>query len=248
MDFSVITLSGMMIAAAAGFFQGLTGFGFALLAMPVLARLIPVKQAVPVIVLLSLAANVVVFISCRKSASFKAIWRLAVSALIAVPPGTFVLVYVAPEYIKLAAGIVVTAAALLMLAGKTFPVRNEKTACFPVGFVSGFLNGSISMSGPPVALFLSNQNSDRNSFRANMVLYGIFLNIVTVGSFTAGNLLTKPVLTAAVLLLPCMAAGTGIGILAAGKLNNIIFKKIALTLIIVSGSSTAVSALLTVLQ
>jgi hypothetical protein len=45
-----------------------------------------------------------------------------------------------------------------------------------------------------------------------------------------------------------MAAGAGIGILAAGKLNNIIFKKIALTLIIVSGSSTAVSALLTVLR
>jgi uncharacterized membrane protein YfcA len=240
----MVLITGIAVVLLAGFFQGLTSFGFALIAMPFLARIVPVKEAVPIVVSLSLLTNFLVLKDCYKHVALRKIWMLILASFVAAPIGAWLLLFVEPTYIKLGAGVLIVCFATLMILGKTFAVRNEKIAFIPVGFLSGLLNGSISLSGPPVALFLSNQGTNKNEFRANITFYAIFLNIVTIVSFALNGLLTRDMLMKTSVYVPGMAVGVLIGAFALTKLDERLFKKIALGLIIVSGLSTAIQAAL----
>lgn len=233
----------IIVVIAAGFIQGLTSFGFALIAMPFLARIIPLQQAVPIVVILSLCTNLMVIIDARRHIDLKKIWILIVSSLLAAPLGTYLLLFLDEHILKSFTGIFIILIALLLLLGKSFPVKNEKLAFVPVGIISGLLNGSISMSGPPVALFLSNQKVDKNTFRANITAYGIILNIITICTYAYSGMLTKQVFSYSLWLIPSMLIGVFIGIKAIKKLNDNLFRRLALWVIILSGIWTLISVL-----
>ncbi|MGG6311339.1 sulfite exporter TauE/SafE family protein [Paenibacillus macerans] len=243
MDLSVLIALGAVVILAAGFIQGLTSFGFALIATPILAQIIPLQQAVPIVVILSLCTNIIVFTGCYKHADIRKIWILILSSLLAAPLGTYLLLIMDGDILKLATGTVIIVVAALLLSGKSFPVKRDKLAYLPVGALSGLLNGSISMSGPPVALFLSNQGVDKETFRANITVYGIFLNIVTILTYLYSGLLTREALVYTSWFVPGMLIGVFIGIRVLKQLNEKLFKRIALWLIIASGLWTILGVL-----
>ncbi len=241
---SAYFFASLFVVVIAGFFQGLTSFGFALIAMPLLSRIMTMREAVPLVVILSLVTNLLVLKDCHKRIQLKKVWKLIVASVVAAPLGAYSLVYVEGDYLKVFAGLVVVAVAGLLLSGKKFPIKNEKIAYYPVGFLSGFLNGSISMSGPPIALFLSNQGIDKNEFRANIAFYAVFLNVFTIASFAYGGLITGKVVSQTALYAASMAIGVYVGIRAIRSLDESLFRKIALALILVSGTVTLVAAAL----
>jgi uncharacterized membrane protein YfcA len=231
-----------MIVLLAGFVQGLTSFGFALISVPLLVKLIPMQQAVPVVVVLSLMTNITVLYSCRQHVRMKQIWPVLIASLIAAPFGTYALLYVPASALKLGAGLLVAVVSMLMLSGKSFPLG--RMAYVPIGAVSGFLNGSISMSGPPVALFLTNQGADKMTFRANITAYGLILNIITVGTYMYEGLLNEASMQTIGWAVPAMIIGVLIGIKAVGRFNERLFKTIALWLILVTGIWTAINGII----
>ena len=106
------------------------------------------------------------------------------ASVLAVPVGVLFLSLVPANAIKTMAGVLIVLVSLAMLSGRSFRVRSERLAYLPIGFLSGFLNGSISMSGPPVALFMSNQNIEKDRFRANITAYAVILNVFTLATFS----------------------------------------------------------------
>ncbi|SFE17967.1 hypothetical protein SAMN05216378_2613 [Paenibacillus catalpae] len=231
-----------MIVLLAGFVQGLTSFGFALISMPLLVKLMPMQQAVPIVVVLSLLTNIAVLYSSRKHVRIKQIWPLLIASLLAAPLGTYALIYVPAHSLKLGAGLLVAVVSILMLSGRSFPL--SRIAYAPVGALSGFLNGSISMSGPPVALFLTNQGLDKMTFRANITAYALILNIITIGTYVYEGLLNQTSVETVGWSVPALILGVIIGIKAVGKLNERLFKTIALWLILVTGIWTAVNGVI----
>ena len=165
------------------------------------------------------------------------------SGLLAAPVGTWLLVYLDASILKLITGLLMAVVALLLFWGKSFPIRREKLAFIPVGILSGLLNGSISMSGPPVALFLSNQNVGKETFRANLTAYAVILNVITIAAFLVGGLVTPPMLSSLLWLMPAMIVGVLLGIVALRWISEQLFKRIALVLILVSGIWTVVGVL-----
>ncbi|MEF2967510.1 sulfite exporter TauE/SafE family protein [Paenibacillus sp. M1] len=172
-----------LIILSASFVQGVTGFGFALVSLPLLTQFLPLRQVVPLIVILSFMTNIAILLNCYKHIVFRKISLLILAGITAAPFGSGLLLYVDDTALKIAAGILIALFAAVMLTGWTAPVRNERLGFVAVGLASGLLNGSISMSGPPVALFLSNQGMDKQTFRANLTLYALVLNAVTIASY-----------------------------------------------------------------
>jgi uncharacterized protein len=244
----LLIIIGILIVVVAGFIQGLTSFGFALIAMPILAKIIPLNEAVPIVVILSLFINIIILVQCIKYVDLKRIWILIIASLAAAPLGTYSLVFLNPNILKLFTGVLIVSFAILLLKGKSFPVKNEKIAYVPVGLLSGFLNGSVSMSGPPVALFLSNQNVGINSFRANITAYAIILNIFTIITYFYSGLLNNAVLAYTAWFIPSMIIGVLIGVAAIRKLNDVLFKRISLGLIIISGIWTILNSVLNIIK
>ncbi len=232
--------TGTTVVLFAGITQGLTSFGFALIAVPFLSMLVPITEVVPVVVILCLGTNLIMLSQTFRRIEFRKISILVVSSLFAAPLGTLALIYIAPNTIKTVVGVVIILVSCVMLMGMRFPIRSEKIVIVQIGILSGFLNGSISMSGPPVALFMSNRNEDKRVFRANITIHMTILNIFTIGAFIVSGVLTRKVLDYSVWLIPAMIVGVLIGGLLDTKINQKLFKTIALCLMLVSGVWTLI--------
>jgi uncharacterized membrane protein YfcA len=160
------------------------------------------------------------------------------------PIGVYSLMYLNQNILKIFVGAFIILFSMILLFGKSFIIKKEKIGYLIVGAISGFLNGSISMSGPPIALFLSSQEKNKDIFRANITFYSIILNIVTIGTYYYSGMLSKNVLEKTIWFIPTMLIGVFVGILSSKRLNEKLFKKISLILLIVSGTWTLLNTIL----
>jgi uncharacterized membrane protein YfcA len=239
---SIIILS-LLIIFLASFVQGVTGFGFALIAVPLLSKMIPLQSVVPIIVLFSFFSNIMILLQVKQYIDLRKMKLLVVSSLIAAPLGTYLLLVVNSNILKIIIGIIIIVFAIFLIKGYKFPIKNESFGIVPVGFASGLLNGSISFSGPPVVLFLSNQGVEKHVFRANLTAYAFILNIVTIGSYFISGLINKGVITYTCWFFITMIVGVLLGNKAVNKINERQFRKITLLLIIFSGAWTIFSVI-----
>ncbi|MCL2232363.1 MAG: sulfite exporter TauE/SafE family protein [Treponema sp.] len=234
---------GMLIVLAAGFIQGLTSFGLSIVAIPLLIRIIPLQEVVPIVVVLALLTNTLVLISAREEIKFKKFVPLVLMGILFLPVGAYSLKYLNPNYLKLCFGILITVFSLLLILKKTFPIKHEKIGYIVTGSLSGFLNGSLSLSGPPVVLFLSNQGIDKGTFRANITLYFLILNVIAIMVFLATGLMNRAVGERIVYLAPALAVGVLAGIKVSKRLGDETFRKVVLILLFISGVWTTLSTL-----
>jgi uncharacterized membrane protein YfcA len=200
----------------AGFTQSLTGFGFGLIAVPLLSFFISPKLAPPITLLEGLVLNAYILKNAYVAVQPRRISMLSVAGVLGVPIGTYILANFAVESVRIYIGVMTLTMAVLFLTGFRRTVQNEQLVSAPIGFVSGILSGSINMGGPPVILFFANQGLPRQVFRANIIAYFVALQLVGLPLMVyAGIMTTKAVVTSAILL-----PGLLIGGLAGGRFHQ----------------------------
>jgi len=238
-----VVFIGLVIFLFSAILQGLTGFGFSILAVPLITLFIPPKTAVPILLIYSMIINIVVLYSARKAVNLKKIWILLVAGIITMPLGTHLLVIMNENLLKIFIGSMILMFGILLLIGFRKQFANEKIAMLPVGMVSGLLGGSISISGPPIILFLSNQDVDKHTFRGNLAAYFFILNLFTIPVYYLNGLLTKVVWSYSLTFLPGLLIGVVVGNLLSHKIKDNHFKKITLILLIIMGLLSIISGL-----
>ncbi|WP_234122664.1 sulfite exporter TauE/SafE family protein [Clostridium hydrogenum] len=225
--------------------QGMTGFGFALIAVPLLSLFIPeIRNITPIIVIYSLLTNIIIAYKARHYVNFKKIIPLIIFGIAATPIGTLMLIYVKVQPLKIVIGLIVTITAFAMLKNLKIEIKNEKIAYSIVGILSGFLNGSAGLSGPPVVLFLTNQNTDKDVFRSNLTFYGIATNIFAIILFVLEGVINISVLRFTIYYIPALIIGVFLGIKLSAKINEVLFRKLTIYLIGILGFYTVISAIL----
>ncbi|MFP4369520.1 MAG: sulfite exporter TauE/SafE family protein [Candidatus Kapaibacterium sp.] len=186
------------------------GFGDALLAMPLLALLMPVKTAAPVVAMISITVAVYILIGNFRKVEFKSLWVLIVSSILGIPAGLIYLKDTADELVKIVLGVMLMLFALFkLLKPGLIELKSAKSA--PVfGFVSGILGGAYNTNGPPVIIYGTLRAWPPDKFRA--ILQGFFLPVnifIIIGHYAAGLWTEKavylflwsfPVMAAAILL------------------------------------------------
>jgi len=140
-------------------------------------------------------------------------------------------------------GSVIILFSVAFLMGFKKKIKNEKLAFAPVGFISGLLSGSTTMGGPPVILFFANQDVEKQVFRANLVAYFMSLSLIAFPSYFLSGLITMEVIKYTILFLPAMILGAIIGIKLVHKIEEKLFRKIALIIVIIAGVLSVVSGL-----
>jgi uncharacterized membrane protein YfcA len=244
LDVSINTyLLGFLAVFIAGIVKGLTGFGFSLMAVPVLVLLLGPRTAIPVIVVLNAFTNVVLFAGCRRAANLRRIVPLIIAGVATVPIGTYLLLILEPISLKLIVGCVTVAFALAFLVGFRRPIRKERGGFLLAGLLSGTLNGVISTAGPPVILFLTNQGVTKTEFRANLVGYFLFLNMATVPIYFAGGLMSRSVGGYAAVLIPALLLGAFLGSRLLRVVPEKTFRAVALLIVVVAGLLSVLSSI-----
>jgi uncharacterized membrane protein YfcA len=234
-DSPAAILVGLLAIFFAGFTQGLTAFGFNLVAVPIMVMILPPTMVVPLAMMYAGLLTLAISVEARRWLDLRRIWPLLVAGTIGVPFGARVLTVLDVNVLKVLIGAVIAAFGVAFLCGFQREIKNEKLAMGPVGLISGVLAGSTGMSGPPVILFLTNQGVGKQVFRANLAVYFTVLSLVAVIAFGREGLITTALLRYAMFLLPAMVVGGFAGIKLAHRVEERLFQRIALIIVTIAG-------------
>ena len=144
-----------LIFLVAGFTQGVTGFGFGLLAIPLLSMLIDIKTAVPLCSLLAILITAFLSLRLRKHIDRRKILPLLLGCIPGVAVGTLVLKKTPTELLSVLMGVMLFAYALYRLTSKQQPRSIDSLWAYVAGFFSGAISSAFSAGGPPTIIYTS---------------------------------------------------------------------------------------------
>jgi len=228
---------------AGGMLQGCLGFGFAFISLPVIAMYFEPMLATPMIVILSLILNIIAIFSCFKHANKKIICWLLIGGICGTPFGTLVLRHVDAAFYSFLVGMLIMCAGILFLFDKRYPLKDKMMNYVPVGIVSGLMNASLGISGPPVVLFMSNQTFNNKVMRATMIGYFLMINLVAFLWFALNQMITYDVFGCLQYFVSAVIFGTLTGIYVSRFIQEKLFRKMILVLLVIIGFVVCVKSL-----
>jgi len=223
--------------------QGFCGFGFSLLALPLLCLYTPAQWAVPVIAVSSLVLNTMVLSTSWRTLRLRGFLPLALAGIAFTPLGALMLGSLPDVTVRVLIGITVTTASLLSLSKWAPRLKRTPVGMGVTGAISGIFNGLTTFSGPPAVIYLTATNADKDSFRGNLSALFLVLSITAIPSFVAAGITTPANLFTAALYLPAAAVGGIIGIHLAKVTDSSAFRRKALVILSLLGVYGAVQAL-----
>jgi uncharacterized membrane protein YfcA len=241
MDLLAVILASAAVVFLASLVQGLTGFGSALVMVPILVNFMPPRMVVPLSLLSGTVINLILALRERRHLQGKMVATLLIPALIGLPLGTLLLLFAEGNLIRIVIGVIIITSALLLVAGFRFDIRREIHALIPAGFLSGLLNSSVSMSGPPLILLFQNQRMPKDLFRANLVTYFLAVNLFTIPAFMIAGLFDERIIAVWAAVIPSIVIGISLGSLISKKVDQVSFRRLVLILVALSGLSALIS-------
>lgn len=218
----------LLVAFGAGILRGYTGFGFALASVPALTLILDPADMVPAITVITLIGGLQLVIQVWRQADWPSVWLLLAGAVVGLPFGVIMLRDLPPDLMRAFIGLVVLIAVLLLWRGFTFSDAPSRAMRLVLGALSGLLNGSTSMGGPPVIIFFLASPAGTVVGRASLLVYFFLLSWITLGTAAWGGLLTIRVLSVTVLMLPAMVAGNWMGAHLFNKSSAGTYRRVAL--------------------
>lgn len=216
----------ILIVVIASLVKGSTGFGFALVALPPLMIWYAPKEIIPILLLCNLLSSIIIVLQKKErqliNKQFKSL--IIYGALFTIA-GVLFLKYLPEELMIVVLSVFLILLSLLSILGVQYPIKLSDRSYKIAGAFLGFLTGSISISGPPMALFLYSAKVDNQQFREIFSWFSIVTSIVALAGYIMLGILTFKFIEMALLFLPILFIGSFIG----KKLNHIIplmvFKK-----------------------
>lgn len=242
----LLTLSlALLVVSGAALLGGISGFGFALISTPFLLALgFPLALVVPMNLTIAMLTRVVVAYRLREHISY---WRVATMAAASVPGiglGLLALNRIPAHEIKLATGILVIVATLLIWrASSRPPARPWPGAAAVAGCLGGLLGATTSLNGVPPVLLLTSEQAAPKRFQADLALFFVLTNIATLLLLAwRGRLPGAAALPLGALWLGAALAANHIGTNLGGRLPAATFRRVALALAFFAGVMTATTA------
>jgi uncharacterized membrane protein YfcA len=207
-----LTGVGFAVAFAAGYVQGFTGFGFAIVFTPLSILVFSDAQQVVLLSLfLGAVLSVGVLVESRRSLQPRRAGLLLGGAVIGTPAGIAVLSLVSPDALRIIITVSALLVATLWLVRLPPPLENETRAVWFGGLVGGFLNGSTSMGGPPPALVASIQRWPVQESRSALTTFNLVSYALGLATAAISGLLDADFLMDGLRLLPVAIAGSLLG-------------------------------------
>ena len=230
--------------------QSMTGFGFAVLAVPLLVSLLPPRHAVALVAVLSTATTVLAWWRIRAETATGWIGRLLTAGLCGVPLGLVALVSLQADWLRVVVGLSSLAIAGVLLWSHTAPAasgpvdgvpathdqpRSRRWAIWMAGLASGVLSGGLGMPGPPIMVLLHYAGMAKHTYRATALGYFTLIYPVTLLVMLAQGVLSGQIVAESVTYLPAVFGGIVIGHTAHRRVPQRAFTLIVLLLLAFAG-------------
>src|SRR5204863_5562629 len=209
MDVTTGSLALVVITLLAATVNGALGYGFSSITVPVALLFYANRVLNPALVWVEVVLNTYVLWVNR--ASIPHVWRRVVPMILGLAPGvalgTALVHRVHPAGLKLGTFTVLLPLILLQAAGFRRPIKDERRVGLAFGGGLGVLYSVTTISGPPLAVMLSNQGYVKRDFRAALGLVRLAESSMTAAAYFYAGMFTTTSLGLSLQILPSLAIG-----------------------------------------
>lgn len=224
--------------------KGLVGFGDPLIFTPLLSVYLPNSIITPAFAPVSPFLNVGLVWKNRKHFSAKVVIPIAIFNMLGIIPGTFLLKFGSPQWLKLLAGLVIVVMGIEMLTRKETPTGKQNPVVRSLAaFFSGIMAALFGMNMLFLA-YMERVTTSREEFRANACFVLFVENIFRLIMFGSQGMFTAESLKLTLIVFPAAVLGMKIGGFLDKKVSDGLSRKFLIYVFILGGVSTAVYALL----
>ena len=199
------------IAALSGVVRGFSGFGSALIYIPLMAALYDPRIAAGTLLLIDFVSGVPFAFVSRKICNWSEVAPLAIMAAIGVPFGTFLLLFADPIALRWLISAIVLGLLAVLLSGWRYTRQPGMATKLGVGFIAGVGAGAVQVGGPAVIIYWLSSKSPPIVIRANLLVYFVLNAIALIVFYAIQGVLTAQVLAFALMLGPAFWVSMTLG-------------------------------------
>ena len=222
MEFDYTTLqilAALFAAFGSAFVRGLTGFGMAILLVPVLALALTPVDAVLLTNFLSVFIGLSEMRRLLRDAERSA-WIIIMLVAVTTPVGLYLLSITTPAIARVVIALIALSAFVAILLPRRGALQHHPATTSGVGLLSGLMTGYAGMPGPPVVPYYVGRDIPRDVAKASMLLIFTCASSVGLASGTAMGVLEWQMGVLAVLLFPSVLLGNWLGNKASGRIED----------------------------
>lgn len=219
---------------AAYFVRGIAGFGSALVAVPLLALLLPLSLVVPVVILLDYLGSASHGIGNRRDIQWHELWPQLPFSLIGIVTALYLLSELEPGLLTTALGCFVIGYAVYSLLPLP-ELRASKLWAAPSGFLAGLVGSLFGTGGPFTVIYLTMRGLDKVAFRGTIATVFLIDGGMRLVGFTMSGFFGRETLLFALISLPVMAIGLYVGGHIHTSLSRQAFVRIVAAVLLGSG-------------
>ncbi|HEY2213306.1 MAG TPA: sulfite exporter TauE/SafE family protein [Bradyrhizobium sp.] len=219
------------IALVSGTARGFSGFGSALIFMPLASSMASPPLVAALLLLIDFVAAAPLVPNAWKHADRKATAIMASGALVGVPSGTYFLSRLDPATTRWIISAFVFALLTLLLSGWRYRGKNYPAISIGIGGLSGFCSGLAQTGGPPIVGYWLGRPITSVIARANILLFFAASDFFSAVSYALTGLITADALRFSLLVGPVYGIGVWFGAALFGRASETLFRVICYTLI-----------------
>jgi uncharacterized protein len=219
------------VAFVSGTARGFSGFGAALIFMPLASSIADPRLVAALLLIIDLVAAAPLLPGAWEKADRKATAIMVAGALIGVPLGTYFLSRLEPVTTRWIISAFVFALLLLLLSGWRYRGKDHTAVSIGIGGLSGFCSGLAQTGGPPIVGYWLGRPIPSVVARANIVLFFGASAFFSAISYAAAGLITMDAIKFSLVVGPVYAIGVWFGASLFGKASETVFRSICYALI-----------------
>ena len=219
------------VAFIASLARGFSGFGSALIFIPLASAAVGPALAAPMLLIIDTFGATQMLPAAWRNADRRTVFVMSGGALVAIPVGTAALAWIDPTTMRWGISIAILALVVLLASGWRYAGRPMTVVTIGVGMVSGFLSAAAQIGGAPAIAYWLGSAASPQTVRANMVLFLGLSTVYTVVAYVVVGLFNWGLVGLCLATGPAYLAGTLLGMRMFGLASPETFRRICFALI-----------------
>jgi uncharacterized protein len=220
-----------VIAFVSGTTRGFSGFGSALIFMPLASSMAAPRLVAALLLIIDFVAAAPLLPNAWKQADRRATAVMVAGALVGVPVGTYFLTRLDPVTTRWIISGFVAALLVLLLSGWRYRGKEHASIAVGIGGLSGFCSGLAQTGGPPIVGYWLGRPIPSVIARANILLFFGASDFFSAVAYALSGLINANAIKFAFVVGPVYALGVWFGASLFGRASEAVFRAICYALI-----------------